>query len=139
MSRTIDADALLRKICGAKCGCEYEDCGNEGDCEFDHFIFHAPTIQTVPLADIYMVIAGHSNYHGDAILAALTCIAEGKQVNAVKPLETETGRHGRWIEDGDCQICSECGAEHSWIDYRASFCEDCGAKMDKEADDGTTD
>ena len=45
--RLIDADALQRKICGAKCGCEYEDCGNEGDCEFDHFIFHAPTVDAV--------------------------------------------------------------------------------------------
>ena len=47
--RLIDADALQRKICGAKCGCEYEDCGNEGDCAFDHFIFHAPTIETEPV------------------------------------------------------------------------------------------
>lgn len=47
--RLIDADALQRRICGAKCGCEYEDCGNEGDCEYDHFIFHAPTIDAVPV------------------------------------------------------------------------------------------
>ena len=47
--RLIDADALQRKICGAKCGCEYEDCGNEGDCAFDHFIFHAPTIEAEPV------------------------------------------------------------------------------------------
>ena len=42
--RLIYANELQRKICAAKCGCEYEDCGNEGDCEFDFFIFHAPTI-----------------------------------------------------------------------------------------------
>lgn len=47
--RLIDADALQRRICGAKCGCEYEDCGNEGDCGYDHFIFHAPTIDAVPV------------------------------------------------------------------------------------------
>lgn len=45
--RLIDADALQRRICGAKCGCEYEDCVNEGDCSFDHFIFHAPTVDAV--------------------------------------------------------------------------------------------
>ena len=39
--------------------------------------------------------------------------------------------HGRWIVDGSgVVICSECGAEHEWLDYRATFCEDCGAKMD---------
>ena len=47
--RLIDADALQRRICGVKCGCEYEDCGNEGDCGYDHFIFHAPTIDAVPV------------------------------------------------------------------------------------------
>ena len=51
--RLIDADALQRKICGAKCGCEYEDCGNEGDCAFDHFIFHAPTIEADPVRHGY--------------------------------------------------------------------------------------
>lgn len=40
------------------------------------------------------------------------------------------GRHGHWIEYGDVQVCSECGAEHGWDEYRASFCEDCGAQMD---------
>ena len=45
--RLIDANALQRRICGAKCGCEYEDCGCEGDCLFDHFIFHAPTVDAV--------------------------------------------------------------------------------------------
>ena len=42
-------------------------------------------------------------------------------------------RHGKWIEyDNGVQTCSECGEEHEWQDYRASYCEDCGAKMDKE-------
>ena len=47
--RIIDADALQRRICGAKCGCEYEDCGNEGDCGYDHFISTALTIDAVPV------------------------------------------------------------------------------------------
>ena len=47
--RLVDADSLQRRICGAKCGCEYEDCGNEGDCGYDHFILNAPTINAVPV------------------------------------------------------------------------------------------
>ena len=47
--RLIDADSLQRRICGAKCGCEYEDCGNEGDCGYDHFISNPPTINAVPV------------------------------------------------------------------------------------------
>lgn len=47
--RLIDADSLQRRICGAKCGCEYEDCGNEGDCGYDHFISNSPTINAVPV------------------------------------------------------------------------------------------
>ena len=34
-------------------------------------------------------IAGHSNYHGDSILAAIYCTAEGKENDApIRPLET---------------------------------------------------
>lgn len=42
----------------------------------------------------------------------------------------EQKRHGHWIEDGDVQICSECGEEHEWGDYRSPYCDTCGAKMD---------
>lgn len=34
-----------------------------------------PCAEAVSLHDIYRVIAGHSYYYGDRILAALTCIA----------------------------------------------------------------
>ena len=43
--------------------------------------------RTIPLDEVYRVIAGHSDYHGDNILAALTCIAEGRDVKPVKPLD----------------------------------------------------
>lgn len=39
-------------------------------------------------------------------------------------------KHGHWIEDGEYQVCSECGEEHHWDEYRATYCEDCGARMD---------
>ena len=41
-------------------------------------------------------------------------------------------RHGRWIEEDGIQICSECGEEHEWEDYRAPYCDTCGAKMNNE-------
>lgn len=41
-------------------------------------------------------------------------------------------RRGRWIEEDGMQICSECGEEHEWEDYRAPYCDTCGAKMNKE-------
>ncbi len=42
---------------------------------------------------------------------------------------------GRWIEEDGIQICSECGEEHEWEDYRAPYCDTCGAKMNKEEAD----
>lgn len=95
-----------------------------------------PTIEAVPLADIYRIIAGHSDYHGDNILAALTCIAEGKTVNPVKSLEAEPVRHGRWIERSDKDIismthpyvCNLCGRVEM---MKEPYCN-CGAKMDLE-------
>ena len=32
-------------------------------------------------------------------------------------------RRGRWIEEDGIQICSECGEEHEWEDYRALYCD----------------
>lgn len=39
--------------------------------------------------------------------------------------------HAHWIEEVGFQTCSNCGEEHEWGDYRASYCEACGAKMDE--------
>lgn len=44
-------------------------------------------------------------------------------------------RRGHWIEENGCQICSECGEEHEWDEYRAAYCDVCGAKMDFEGGD----
>lgn len=38
-------------------------------------------------------IAGHSNYHGDSILCALYCAAEGKEIDYVKPLSIDKLKH----------------------------------------------
>lgn len=52
-------------------------------------------------------------------------------INEQPTVDAVEVKHGRWIVDeSGVIICSECGAEHEWQDYRASFCEDCGAKMD---------
>lgn len=42
-------------------------------------------------------------------------------------------RHGRWVRDDSGVIyCSECGEEHEWDEYRATYCDACGALMDGE-------
>lgn len=42
-------------------------------------------------------------------------------------------RHGEWITDNDGFVtCSECGEEHTWDDFRPTYCDMCGAKMDRE-------
>ena len=40
-------------------------------------------------------------------------------------------KHGEWITDKDGFVtCSECGEEHTWDDFRPTFCDMCGARMD---------
>lgn len=52
--------------------------------------------------------------------------------------DARSERHRRWIDEGDgFLVCSECGEDHAWEDYRATYCEDCGAKMDGK--DGESD
>lgn len=97
--RLIDANALLKDISESVVLTTKGTFNAEirGAYKIINRIKAAPTIdpenlksnkRMIPLNEVYRVIAGHSNYSGDAILSALTCIAEGKDVKPVKPLET---------------------------------------------------
>ncbi len=41
----------------------------------------------ISINDVYRLIAGHANYHGDDILAAFTCLTEGKEIKSIPALE----------------------------------------------------
>lgn len=41
---------------------------------------------TIHIKDVFRLIAGHSDYHGDDILSAFQCLAEGKDVEAIRTL-----------------------------------------------------
>lgn len=97
--------------------------------------------KVVSLHDIYRVIAGHNYYHGDHILAALTCIAEGKEVNPVRPTNLAPVVYGKWIVrfDGPYKrrrcYCSHCG-KHNGVggiaqNQEKPYCPNCGAKIDE--------
>ena len=77
--RLIDADKLKDEFIGEQELWHYTG--------IRAWIDSAPTVDAVPLREVFRVIAGHSNYHGDNILSALTCIAEGKDVKPVRPLD----------------------------------------------------
>ena len=53
-----------------------------------------------------------------------------EQLEKIPTADVQEVKHGYWKEDGEYQICSVCGEEHHWDEYRATYCEDCGAKMD---------
>lgn len=125
-----------------ECQKAFEEFGGESGIYADAYndlaedFYGIPAAKAVSLHDIYRVIAGHSYYHGDRILAALTCIAEGKEVNSVRPADVAPVVHGRWVFGGDgCVICSECNEEESNDNHR-NYCPNCGAKMDGGADHG---
>lgn len=65
--------------------------------EFD--LIKIPTADVVHIDEVFRLIAGHSNYHGDNILAALKCVTEGKEVNPVKPLSADV------VEVVRCKEC----------------------------------
>lgn len=123
----------------------FEELGGESGIYADAYndlaenFYGIPAAKVVSLHDIYRVIAGHSYYHGDRILAALTCIAEGKKVNPVRPSDVAPVVYGRWEHlGGDEWCCSACGfvitTEGSWDKPTKKYCEDCGAKMDGGVD-----
>ena len=106
------------EYCEKHCRCSNEYCSKES-CP----IWKAPAADVVPV-DEYIkreAVKGLININFSGLLAAIDLIPAADVVPVV---------HGHWIEDGDCQICSECGEEHCWDEYRAAYCDSCGAKMD---------
>ena len=127
----------------AECQKAFEDLGGESGIYADAYndlaenFYGIPAAKVVSLHDIYRVIAGHSYYHGDRILAALTCIAEGKKVNSVRSPDVAPVVHAQWIEDGSgIIICPECKRGYDLIAKYTHYCPNCGAKMDGGAGNG---
>lgn len=59
------------------------------------------------------------------------CSAKNLQsISDIPAADVAPVRRGHWIEENGSQICSECGEEHEWDEYRAAYCDVCGAKMD---------
>lgn len=55
---------------------------------------------------------------------------EDINVDDIPAEDVEPVKRGRWIKDKSGVIyCSECEEEHEWIDFRALYCDNCGAKM----------
>lgn len=111
----------------------FEELGGESGIYADAYndlaedFYGIPAAKAVSLHDIYRVIAGHSYYHGDRILAALTCIVEGKEVNPVRPADVAPLVHARWIKGSSTPYCPKCFVE---CRDETPFCPNCGAKMD---------
>lgn len=55
-------------------------------------------------------------------------------INAVPAADVVPVVHAHWIEQDGMQICSNCGEEHTWDDFRSAYCDCCGAKMDGGGD-----
>lgn len=148
--RLIDADALQRRICGAKCGCEYEDCGSEGDCGYDHFIFHAPTIDPASLHIKDGIILTENELQdklNDAFdLGYQACLnykgltwKEAEELQRYRENPASLRPKGEWVQvichvesdDGFIarlyECCSRC---HEPNGRRTSdFCPNCGTDM----------
>ena len=73
----------------------------------------------------------------DAISAVKHAWAKGLEpsqyLEIIPAADVVEVKHGEWIKDeGGIVICSNCGEEHCWDEYRAPYCDQCGAKMDLE-------
>ena len=150
MSRVIYADALKKNIAKWLQGgdpqetvlVELDDIGVSVIMEIDE----QPTIEAVPLSEIYRCIAGHSDYHGDSILSAMTCIAEGKEVKPIIPIKAAPVVHGEWeiceepnsfdtygnpITYARCKHCGFRWSNKYHTKYYFKHCPNCGTDMRK--------
>lgn len=136
--RLIDADQITDHEIIDYLGIRYASCLPD----VRDLLNDQPTIEAVPLSEIYRCIAGHSNYHGDNILAAMTCIAEGKEVKPIQPIEVTriitlesvsvvraewkvngVNPHNMTIGNWRCTACDGISLKNS------NFCPHCGAMM----------
>ncbi|MEG2317082.1 MAG: hypothetical protein RSC91_12730, partial [Clostridia bacterium] len=92
-------------------------------------------IDRMPLLDKMNAVARSLNTEditdADDMLDAIE-VALRECVHNAHAVDAAPVRRGYWIEESSLQICSECGEEHEWDDYRAPYCDTCGAKMDAE-------
>lgn len=59
----------------------------------------------------------------NGILKSISVINEQPTANV------EEIKRGKWITDENgIVICSECGEEHEWQDFRPPYCDMCGAR-----------
>lgn len=113
---------LHTRIFRALCDCRCDGPVDQGGCS-DRKYGNCRVLQALPCCALHRM--------ADSLIAAGVTFGEPEKAAAdVAPVV-----HGRWIEEDGYQICSICGG-HCWEDYRASYCEDCGAKMDLEVYDG---
>ena len=68
---------------------------------------------------------------------------EDEEIAEMPTIEAEPVRHGRWINNLEeawqafnCSICGESTDDTCMGKPRANYCPNCGAKMDKENDNG---
>lgn len=64
----------------------------------------------------------------------MDCIVE----DVIKCMPTiDPVKHGHWIDDGDCFICSNCRKAFGFLSAKCvtNFCPYCGAKMESDKND----
>ena len=80
-------------------------------------------------------IAGHSNYHGDSILSAIYCAAEGKentnQIPTIDPIHAAGGCYCRECGYKDSNACPAYDLPMNRTSMRIKFCN-CGKRKDKQ-------
>ena len=99
MARAIDADRLLKMMSHWK---PYMDMDKVRKAVQNMPTLTPPNETRIINADkLAKRIAGHSNYHGDSILSAIYCAAEGKENNApIRPIENPPNEWVSVEDDG---------------------------------------
>ena len=73
---------------------------------------------------------GFSSYNLDYVRRWLN-----EEFEVKRNVDVTLVKRAHWIEQDGMQICPKCGEEHTWDDFRAAYCDCCGAKMDGDEDD----
>lgn len=85
--------------------------------------------------ELFNMIEGHSNYHGEDILVAISVMQEGRTPKDIKPIDAKFIKHGHWNEKSDCSVCGNAAPTDNRYDFidiaELKYCPYCGAIMDE--------
>ena len=80
--------------------------------------------------DALKAVCGGCNEQFDDEPCEPTACSVKERLLCIPSVDVVERKVGRWIDDGDCAICSKCMKAYTTGALYANYCPNCGAQME---------